>query len=62
MICETDPGTVKDLILAAKAGYDVATASRWTGQGMFEGYNPVKYILNWLFQKIFATLYPGEAD
>jgi hypothetical protein len=54
---ETDPHTVKDLIARAKEGYDVVTASRWAQSGTFHGYNPAKYVLNWVFQKLIGTLY-----
>jgi glycosyltransferase involved in cell wall biosynthesis len=54
---ETDPGTVKTLIAKAGEGYDIVTATRWTQRGGFQGYNPVKYALNWIFQHTFRWLY-----
>jgi glycosyltransferase involved in cell wall biosynthesis len=57
---ETDPATVKDLIGKAKEGYDVVTATRWTQGEGFEGYNPLKYLLNWIFQKSFGIFYGTE--
>ena len=54
---ETDPHTVKLLIEKAKQGYDIATATRWSRSGSFKGYQPVKYILNWAFQRLFRMLY-----
>ena len=54
---ETDPHTVKDLIEKAADGYDVVTATRWTAVGGFQGYEPVKYVLNWIFQRSFRLLY-----
>lgn len=54
---ETRPEDAPVLVAAAKEFPDaVITASRWLGGG-FEGYNPVKLIANWIFQKIFAVLY-----
>jgi len=55
---ETDPHTVKDLIESAKQyPNDVTTASRWLKKGNFEGYNKLKYCLNFLFQKVFTFIY-----
>jgi glycosyltransferase involved in cell wall biosynthesis len=54
---ETAPETAKELIAAAKQGYDIVTATRWTKKGAIHGYNPVKYVLNWIFQKFFGLLY-----
>jgi len=54
---ETDPSTVKNLIATARQGYDVVTATRWNGHGGFQGYSPLKYALNWVFQQIFGLLY-----
>jgi glycosyltransferase involved in cell wall biosynthesis len=54
---ETAPETAKELITAAKEGYDIVTATRWTRRGAIHGYNPLKYVLNWIFQKFFRLLY-----
>lgn len=54
---ETDPSKVKELIAKAKEGYDIVTATRWQSQQGFQGYSPVKRMLNWVFQKIFGILY-----
>ena len=54
---ETDPTTVKELIAKANEGYDIVTATRWKGAGGFEGYEPAKYVLNWIFQRSFRLLY-----
>ena len=54
---ETAPETAKELITAAKEGYDIVTATRWTRRGAIQGYNPVKFVLNWIFQKFFRLLY-----
>ena len=54
---ETKPEDAPVLVAAAKENPDaVITASRWRGGG-FEGYNPVKLVLNWIFQRVFSVLY-----
>jgi hypothetical protein len=54
---ETDPRTVKDLIAKADTGFDIVTATRWTQKDGFQGYDPLKYLLNWNFQQIIRLLY-----
>lgn len=55
---ETDPHSVKDFIdMAKQYPNDMITASRWKIKGNFNGYNKVKYVLNFIFQKIFAIFY-----
>ena len=55
---ETDPHSVKEFIEMAKQyPEDMITASRWILKGSFEGYNKTKYVLNFLFQKIFSWFY-----
>ena len=55
---ETDPALVQTLIKTAKEYPEgIATASRWIAGGQFEGYSSVKWIANYLFQKIFSVLY-----
>lgn len=55
---ETDPAYVKDFIKEAKKyPQDMITASRWLKKGSFKGYNPVKLVLNYIFQKVFTVLY-----
>jgi glycosyltransferase involved in cell wall biosynthesis len=54
---ETKPEDAPVLVAAAKEHPEaVITASRWRGGG-FHGYNPIKLVANWIFQKIFAVLY-----
>lgn len=54
---ETKPEDAPILVAAAKANPEaVITASRWKGGG-FSGYNPLKLVANWIFQRIFAVLY-----
>src|ERR1035437_4164871 len=57
---ETDPATVKDLLSNARLGYDIVTATRWASSGGFHGYNPLKYGLNLLFQKMLGLLYGAD--
>jgi hypothetical protein len=54
---ETDPHTVKALVAKAREGYDVVTCTRWSKAGGFRGYNPVKFVLNKVFQITFRILY-----
>jgi glycosyltransferase involved in cell wall biosynthesis len=57
---ETDPAAVKELIAKAREGFDIVTATRWSRTGGFSGYSPLKYVLNWIFQKTFRMLYGTE--
>ena len=55
---ETDPAAVPVMVAEAKRHPGaIVTASRWMGGVRFEGYNPVKLVLNRLFQGLFAVLY-----
>ncbi len=55
---ETDPNVVSKFIcLAKKNPASIITASRWLKGGNFEGYNLIKLLANYLFQKIFALFY-----
>src|SRR5579862_8387928 len=54
---ETPPHAAKDLIAEARKGWDIVATTRWRGGGGFSGYNPVKYVLNWIFQKVIGALY-----
>jgi glycosyltransferase involved in cell wall biosynthesis len=54
---ETEPRTVKDLIARARQNVDIVTATRWRSKGGFQGYDPLKYRLNWIFQAILRLLY-----
>ncbi|MBN1182410.1 MAG: glycosyltransferase family 2 protein [Bacteroidales bacterium] len=54
---ETDPVLVKQFIEEALNAPDmIITATRWKG-GQFKGYNPLKLVLNYVFQKLFSLLY-----
>lgn len=58
---ETDPHSVKDFIRMGKQHpEDMITASRWLNGAAFKGYNPVKLVLNWMFQKIFSLFYGAK--
>ena len=55
---ETDPNKAKDLIRESKKRPDaIVTGSRWLRGGGFEGYNPVKLVLNYIFQKLFSFIF-----
>jgi glycosyltransferase involved in cell wall biosynthesis len=55
---ETDPATVPLLIAQAKLHpAAIITATRWKGGAGFEGYDPLKLVLNKVFQAFFALLY-----
>lgn len=54
---ETNPYDVKKLIEATGQGYDIIATSRWINKNSFEGYNPIKLILNKIFQIFFKILY-----
>jgi glycosyltransferase involved in cell wall biosynthesis len=55
---ETDPGLVSKFIELEKKRPDgIVTASRWIEGGKFEGYSRVKYILNFVFQKLVSLLF-----
>lgn len=53
---ETDPA-VLPAMLSALEGNDVVATSRWLGGARFSGYDPLKLILNFLFQHFFRLLY-----
>jgi glycosyltransferase involved in cell wall biosynthesis len=55
---ETDPNDVKQLIAMAKEKPSaIITASRWLKGGDFMGYNKLKLILNFIFQKFFSLIF-----
>ncbi len=55
---ETDPYLVQTFIAYAKRYPNrIITASRWAAGGGFKGYNNVKLICNYLFEKIIAFLF-----
>jgi glycosyltransferase involved in cell wall biosynthesis len=55
---ETEPSTVRRLIAEAKKAPEaIITTSRWIKGGGFEGYDKVKLVSNYIFQKMFSLLY-----
>jgi hypothetical protein len=55
---ETDPDTVPLLIAEARPHpTSIVTATRWKSGAGFEGYDPIKLVLNKIFQAFFAILY-----
>lgn len=55
---ETDPNEVVHMIAASKKSPNAIIAtSRWLRKGSFWGYSPTKLVANWMFQRIFSTLY-----
>src|SRR5579863_10397358 len=55
---ETEPAAVDrmvDKIIAT--GCDGVIANRWLPGGGFTNYDPLKYVLNWIFQKMFRVLF-----
>ncbi len=55
---ETDPHLIKDFIKIAKKSPDcVSTASRWMKGGNFKGYNFLKLVCNFVFQKIMQIMF-----
>ena len=55
---ETDPWIVQNLIQEeSRFEHGIVTTSRWISGGSFKGYSKVKYLFNWLFQKLISTLY-----
>jgi hypothetical protein len=53
----TEPRATKRLIAEAAQGWDIVATTRWKEGGGFDGYNPVKLIANWFFQKSIGMLY-----
>lgn len=55
---ETEPEAVDRMVRKIEeTGCDGVIASRWLHGGGFVHYNKTKLVLNWLFQKLFSTLY-----
>jgi glycosyltransferase involved in cell wall biosynthesis len=58
---ETAPDEVKDFIaVAKKQPGEIVTGSRWIKGGGFQEYSPIKYLLNFIFQRLFSLLYRTE--
>ena len=55
---ETDPSDVKKMIhLSKKSRNSIITANRWIKGGNFTGYNPIKLILNYIFQFLLKIIF-----
>ncbi|MBQ6772792.1 MAG: glycosyltransferase family 2 protein [Synergistaceae bacterium] len=55
---ETDPHVIKDFIAQSKEFPDrIITATRWKKGGGFKGYNKIKLICNYIFEKSIALFY-----
>lgn len=55
---ETDPNLVRVFIEEVQKDPDLVVATtRWAKGGGFEGYDPLKRVLNYVFQKFFSLLY-----
>ena len=55
---ETDPRDVPAMIAAAREDPDsIITATRWVQGTSIRGYNPLKLVLNYVFQRFFALLF-----
>ncbi len=55
---ETDPSLIQTFIKLSRENPDkIITASRWAHGGTFVGYNPVKLVANFIFQKMFSLMY-----
>ena len=55
---ETDPDTVPVMIAEARLHPEaIITATRWAEGVRFQGYNPLKLVLNKIFQLLIAGLY-----
>ena len=55
---ETTPSLMPEFVrLSKKHPNAIITATRWGGRTRFKGYNPIKLVSNFLFQKFFSFLY-----
>jgi dolichol-phosphate mannosyltransferase len=55
---ETEPAAVDRMVeQLAATGCDGVIANRWLPGGGFTNYDPLKYVLNWMFQQMFALLF-----
>jgi len=55
---ETEPAAVDRMVEEIlQSGCDGVIANRWLPGGGFTNYDPIKYALNWIFQKTFQILF-----
>ena len=58
---ETEPAGIDRMVdKIVETGCDGVIANRWLPGGGFTNYDPIKYVLNWIFQKAFRLLYWTE--
>ena len=58
---ETEPAAIERMVdKILDTGCDGVIANRWLPGGGFKNYDPVKYLLNWVFQKVFQVLFWTE--
>ena len=55
---ETEPAAVDRMVQKlVETGCDEVIANRWMPGGGFTNYDPLKLVLNWIFQKAFRVLF-----
>jgi len=55
---ETEPAAVDRMVeKILETGCDGVIANRWLPGGGFTNYDPIKYVLNWIFQEFFKFLF-----
>jgi glycosyltransferase involved in cell wall biosynthesis len=55
---ETEPAAVDRMVQkVVETGCDEVIANRWLPGGGFTNYDPLKLVLNWIFQNIFRVLF-----
>ncbi len=55
---ETEPESVSRMVSKIlETDCDLVIGNRWLKGGGFKNYDPIKYVLNWGFQKMFKILY-----
>jgi dolichol-phosphate mannosyltransferase len=55
---ETEPAAVDRMVdKIVETGCDGVIANRWLPGGGFTNYDPLKYVLNWIFQNMFKILF-----
>jgi glycosyltransferase involved in cell wall biosynthesis len=55
---ETEPAAVDRMVQkVVETGCDEVIANRWLPGGGFTNYDPLKLVLNWVFQKMFRVLF-----
>jgi glycosyltransferase involved in cell wall biosynthesis len=58
---ETDPNVIREFIeIVKKRPKEIVTASRWIKKDSFSGYNKIKLVSNYIFQKIISLLFLSD--